>query len=273
MAIRATENRTTGFTANMMMLGREIVTPLELITGVGKDNSASSTPVEHVQKLTRRLQEVHVFARENIGLTQRHQKRTYDLKLAQRTFQVGDLVYRLDSASSAGESRKLKPVYVGPLIVSEVISPLLYRLEGRQRSQVLHHDRLRYCADRSIPMWVRRKRHEILDLDSTLPYSHDELEKSMDKAPSDVLPPVGQPPVEDVENLDVTLPFTGGAGSLESTLTLPGPDDLEPLDSDQAIKLEPEVEAGLLRPSEPTPRFTSRGRRIRLPGYLKEYEL
>ncbi len=44
MSIQATENRFTGFTPNMMMLGREVNTPLEIITGVARVNSAEQDP-------------------------------------------------------------------------------------------------------------------------------------------------------------------------------------------------------------------------------------
>ena len=40
----------------------------------------------------------------------------------------------------------------------------------------MHHDRLKPCMDRSIPIWMRRLRHRVLDLDETLPYEEDEDE-------------------------------------------------------------------------------------------------
>ena len=38
MALRAGVNCTTGFSPNLMMLGREVLSPLELVTGVGSEN-------------------------------------------------------------------------------------------------------------------------------------------------------------------------------------------------------------------------------------------
>ena len=40
----------------------------------------------------------------------------------------------------------------------------------------MHHDRLKPCLDRSIPMWMCRLRHCVLDLDETLPYEEDDNE-------------------------------------------------------------------------------------------------
>jgi transposase InsO family protein/predicted aspartyl protease len=268
MAIRCTENRTTGFTANMMMLGREISTPLELVTGVSRSNNSPKAPAEHVKQLSDRLKEVHTLARENIGLTQRHQKRTYDLKLRQHVFQIGDLVYRLDSASSPGESRKLKPVYIGPLIVSEVLSPLLYRVEGRRRTQILHHDRLRVCEDRVIPMWVRRKRHEILNLDTTLPYGHDELDDLPVNATNVPSTTVDSDLPEHTSSIDTTLSSPTGdteefsEEDLDTTILYNAPE----LDSsiDQLTVDSEEI----LQDRTEEARFSTRGRPIRRPKRL-----
>jgi len=90
------------------------------------------------------------------------QKRYYDQTVAERSFEPGDLVYKLDTATKVGLSTKLKPVYDGPYLVTAVKSPVLYQIEGKRKAQVVHHDRLRICEDRSIPFWVRRKRHKFL---------------------------------------------------------------------------------------------------------------
>ena len=43
---------------------------------------------------------------------------------------------------------------------------------------VAHHDRLRICEDRVIPMWMRRKRHEFLSLDVTMAYDESEFSET-----------------------------------------------------------------------------------------------
>ena len=57
------------------------------------------------------------------------QKKDYDVKLRVQAFKVGDLVYRHNTAHRKGLSRKLCPVYIGPYLVVEVLSPYLYRWE------------------------------------------------------------------------------------------------------------------------------------------------
>ena len=39
----------------------------------------------------------------------------------------------------------------------QVVSPVLFRTVDR-KAYVLHHDRLKSCLDRDVPLWLRRKR-------------------------------------------------------------------------------------------------------------------
>ena len=73
-----------------------------------------------------------------------------------------------------GQSSKLKPIWKGPFVVTKVISLVLFSLKGRKIEIVVHHDCLKTCEDRVVPMWARRFRHRTLDLDETLSYEVDE---------------------------------------------------------------------------------------------------
>ena len=156
-----------------MMLGREVLEPIDLMLGTVDQHLRQETPVEYVKKLEERLKRVHKQARDTLLSAQRRQKKDYDLKVLERKYNVGDLVYLINSSSKVGQSNKLKPIWNGPYLVIKVISPVLFRIKGRKREVVVHHDRLKPCMDRSIPMWMRRLRHRVLDLDETLPYEED----------------------------------------------------------------------------------------------------
>ena len=52
-AICASVNRTTGFTVNRMMLGREVLEPIDLMLGTVDQHLRRETPVEYVKKLGR----------------------------------------------------------------------------------------------------------------------------------------------------------------------------------------------------------------------------
>ena len=167
-AIRSTVNRSTGFTPNMMMLGREVILPIDLMV---KDihEVAEEVPAEYVTRLKKTLMQAHDLARERLNSYQLRQRKDYDMKLKVNTYEIGDLVYVLDTARKVGFSPKLQQVWKGPMIVTKVLSPVLFRVINRKKSFVLHHDRLKPCQDRELPLWVRRKWNAILnDLEQAL---------------------------------------------------------------------------------------------------------
>ena len=45
--------------------------------------------------------------------------------------------------------------------MTQVISSVLYRIANLKRSMVAHHDSLKLCSDRDLPIWLLRKRHEL----------------------------------------------------------------------------------------------------------------
>ena len=100
--------------------------------------------------------------------TQMRQKKDYDLRLKENTYEVGDLVYLLDSARKIGQSSKLQQIWKGPMLVTKVLTPILCDVMGRKKPVVIHHDRLKPCCDRNIPIWLRRKRNQLLGNQSEL---------------------------------------------------------------------------------------------------------
>jgi len=160
-AIRSTENRSTGFTPNFMMLGRETVQPLQLMTGVKFPTSSIN---EFVSKIQDDMQRAHHAARQTLQKTQCRQKREYDVHARLNEYAVGDVVLLIDSASRIGQCKKLAPLWKGPYVIVEIVSPVLCKIASSRKEWVVHHDRLRLCDESPLPLWVRRRRHHILGL-------------------------------------------------------------------------------------------------------------
>ncbi|XP_064647071.1 uncharacterized protein K02A2.6-like [Lineus longissimus] len=160
MALHATVHRQTGFTPNRLMLGREVHLPIDLILGTFKRGLV--TPPVWVKDLQRKLTEVHLLAREALKSSQKRQKRDYDVKLLKSTFHPGDVVYRVNDASALGVGRKLKPPWAGPYLVTE-FRPPIYRIRFPKRETFVHHNKLKLCHDRTLPVWLKRVRHELLN--------------------------------------------------------------------------------------------------------------
>ena len=160
-AIRSMQNRHTGMTANMLMLGREVRRPISLAYSCN-ELVPQSCPHEYVKELLKNFHEVHHLARDKLKTAMKIQKLAYDIKIREADFHVGDLVYRRNLLLKKGDSRKLAPPWVGPFLVAQQLSDVTYKVQGKLRSFVLHHNILRPCTDCSIPFWMRRLRHRFL---------------------------------------------------------------------------------------------------------------
>ena len=151
----------TGFTPNYLMLGREVMRPLDLMLPkmIG---DVCSREANFVTKYQTAFQRAHEIARQNLKAAQFRQKRDYDEKLKQTSYEVGDIVLRQKDAGVVGVSKKLLAPWSDPWIVAEVISATSYRIVNRNRSTVVHHDKLKKCTNRSFPLWVLRRRQRII---------------------------------------------------------------------------------------------------------------
>ena len=160
-ALRASVNRSTGYTPNQMMLGREINLPAELMFG-GPERAGPLDGDRYVGELQTAIEGAHRVARENLKLAQKRMKRDYDVKVRVRELKPGDLVYQLDTATIKGKSRKLSPSWKGPGVVIEKLTPYLYRIKLKRAILTANHDRLKLCLDREVPVWAQRLSQQIV---------------------------------------------------------------------------------------------------------------
>jgi hypothetical protein len=160
-AIRSTPNRSTGFTPNKLMLGREVRLPLQLVSGMP---APTDTAPEYVRNLEKELAAAHQLAREHLEEQQIRQKRDYDVHPVQAKYQVGDVIMLYDFSSKMGQAKKLKPMWLGPFVVSAVVTPTLIKISSLKRDWLVHHDRLKPCHTVDLPLWVQRRRHALLDI-------------------------------------------------------------------------------------------------------------
>ena len=174
MSLRATINRNTGFTPNALQLGREIDLPLDIMFDLESKPTWSSS-AEYVRELNAKLRQAFEKARDSLKEAQQRQKIHYDTRANIRTrlYNIGDLVYLVNSQCPTGKSAKLQPTLLGPFVVNNVISDYIYEIRGRRRVQVVHQDRMRLCEDRCVPLWISRIRQEILS-GETLELEQDE---------------------------------------------------------------------------------------------------
>ena len=178
-AIRSSVNRSTGFTPNRLMLGREVNLPSDLMfPGLKKIEKESSIP-EYVSELENNIKMAHETARTTLKANQEKMKRDYDLRVFLRTYNVGDPIYVLDTAVTKGKSRKLCPFWKGPCLVLEKLTPALYRVKFRYAILTVNHDRMKPCGDKSLPIWLKRAK------DKLQTETHSEQNRQSDKDNTD----------------------------------------------------------------------------------------
>jgi hypothetical protein len=100
----------------MMMLGREIGLPAELMFG-SPGNTGQPEGDQYVGELQTAIEGAHRVARETLKQSQKRMKRDYDVKVRVKELKLGDLVYQLDTATVKGKTRKLSPSWKGPGVV------------------------------------------------------------------------------------------------------------------------------------------------------------
>ncbi|VDI27661.1 Hypothetical predicted protein [Mytilus galloprovincialis] len=90
-ALRASVNRSTGYTPNKLMLGRETNQPAELMFGTTEDHKYTGTE-EYIIGLEKAMKTSHEIAWKTLKTTQARMKKDYDLRVLERQYAPGDLV-------------------------------------------------------------------------------------------------------------------------------------------------------------------------------------
>ena len=161
-ALRSAVNRNTGFTPNMLMLGREINMPVDLIFP-GPEPAETVEYEKYVSDLVTQIQAAHEIAREKLKTSQAIAKRDYDLKAFTRSYAIGDAVYVLDTAAVKGKCSKLRPKWKGPGLVVRKLTDYLYEVMLRKKLETINHDRMKPCKDRELPAWLQKQSKSLLD--------------------------------------------------------------------------------------------------------------
>lgn len=107
-ALRSAINRHTGYTANKLMLGREVNVPATILYRPPDSNDFQNGEEGEVDRYVRNLQEdlqrSHEIARERLKAAQKTMKRDYDIRAREHQFKVGDAVYWRRNAGKKVES-------------------------------------------------------------------------------------------------------------------------------------------------------------------------
>ncbi|XP_046548023.1 uncharacterized protein LOC124257985 [Haliotis rubra] len=150
-AMRSAVNRHTGYTANRLMLGREVNVPADLMFGGSETSRQEGDTSEYVAGLRAAMESAHAAALNNLQTSVERMKRDYDLRARSQSLDQGQPVYVLDLGATPGRCKKLCPVWKGPYLIEKRLSSTLFLVAGQRRKFTAHHDQMKLCRDRVVP--------------------------------------------------------------------------------------------------------------------------
>lgn len=142
-AYRATPHEATSMTPNMLMLGKEVRLPAQVMFGSNSSESEVTSYGAYVDSLRSRMQHAHDIARENLKTSGKHQKTNYDGKAMLQKYVPGDYVWCLNE--KVGKNPKLYFPYVGPYLVVVKQLDLNFWIQciPKGEPRLIHHNKLK----------------------------------------------------------------------------------------------------------------------------------
>ena len=136
-AYRASSHTSTGYSPNRLFLGREVWMPLDLVMGltkeVGEDLEVSLE--DFVQQTKERAEGCYEVARKHLEVAAERRKKTYDIRVKEAVFRIGDWVWYHYPRRYQKKSPKWQKSYVGPYLIVREIVPVNYVLQKSARAK------------------------------------------------------------------------------------------------------------------------------------------
>ena len=159
-AYRASQHESTHMTPNLLMLGREVHLPAEIMFGSGTSHVGETVTSygEFVDHLKNRMQKAHELARSHLGVVAELEKKGHDFKLNLKQYHQGDLVWVRTDKNQLHITPKLRCAYQGPYLVLHRVNDLDYviQLNAQGKRQLIHHDRLKPYESQLRLKWSKK---------------------------------------------------------------------------------------------------------------------
>ena len=189
-ASRGSTHETTGFSPSMLMFGREMGLPIDIMRDAPpSEESPDNPPFVKVQREI--LKGVQDRVEKNLEASLGHQKDVYDArcKRKSRPYKVGDLAWLEEKAVPRWVHRKSYRPWSGPWRVVKVISDVTYRIQSeevaplrarRKTRLIVHFNRLK--PHRSRPVQLQPSLHDVEE-DRNLPTDPNVGEYAVTRSP------------------------------------------------------------------------------------------
>ena len=150
MSYRSAVDETTKLTPALLMFGRALRVPLDLLLGRPQADIEEQSYLEYAERLQAAIATIHDFARDQQQAGSQGMKTRYDIRSEAFTFSKGGIVWLYNPQREKGKSPKLSRPWEGPYVVVERLNDVLYRIQRgpRAKPKDVHRDRLwQYCGD------------------------------------------------------------------------------------------------------------------------------
>ena len=140
---RASVHRTTQQTPAMMMIGRELRLPVDILFPSAADRPYASND-DYLVALERRLKVAYEFARQHLKLDFERREGHCHHNRKLKPLDLNRPVYVFRPSIVRGRTPKLSRVWAGPYPILEQKTDLLYRVQvgGRMKEQIVHRSNL-----------------------------------------------------------------------------------------------------------------------------------
>ena len=152
-AYRSAVHESTGFTPNFLFFGREVHSPIDLMTQPPPDESSIE---DFVDQVAFNIQYAHQCARDTLKTQTLRRKRLYDMRVNSTSFQRHDWVWYYYPRRYSGKSPKWQRFYNGPFLVLDRIGPVTYRIQKSAKADplIVHVDKLKVYEGKTPTSWL-----------------------------------------------------------------------------------------------------------------------
>ena len=154
MAYRSSIQETTGCTPNLLMFGRELAIPIDLLVGYPPHSPPPLCATQYVEWLKSAMSKAFEFAKNHMKQSVLRQKKTYNKRAKDNEIKTGNWVWLYDHVHS---KTKLGRNWQGPFLVLQQISEVTFKIQKDKSSKakVVHkNDLKRYISDVVPQSWV-----------------------------------------------------------------------------------------------------------------------
>ncbi|KAK3102361.1 hypothetical protein FSP39_010822 [Pinctada imbricata] len=161
MGYRSSTHSSTNATPNLLMLGRNVMMPMDAVIPRPPEPNSSIIENErehYIRELQTKLTKAHETTRKHLKKSSDYQKKHYDIKSSKRSLEIGQAVWLYEATRKVGVCHKLTSKWKGPYVVVKKIDDLTYMVKRsrKQLAKAYHIDRLLPYKGHNFPKWFTK---------------------------------------------------------------------------------------------------------------------